>query len=285
MQYALSPQDYELMVQQFDGDVEAANAMLRERGYSIPGEEPSSLAVTPPREGGPLEPWQQEHLRNMESGLGDGGTGFEVNAPADPDADEGETSDLSVDPNSLAGVLAGQRKSIGALYDKITQNIQQRYRKPDINDLLINVGMGMMSAPGENDSGGFGGAVQRGLRGLGTYAQSLRAYDTDMNKALSGLEIEKAKQMAALEGKYLTSAAAALKPRTPSSSSPVTVGPDAVVRSRATGSTIKEPPQDAIYELQTYLSDPSNTPQNKVIARRAFDRNFGYGASDIYGGQ
>lgn len=255
MEYALSPQDYELMVQQFDGDVEAANAMLRERGYSIPGEEASPLAV--------------------------------MNPAATEDDDEGAPSDLSARPDisTLSGILAGQRKSIGDLYDKITQNIQQRYRKPDINDLLINVGMGMMSAPGENDSGGFGGAVQRGLRGLGTYAQSRRAYETDMNKALSGLEIEKAKQMAALEGKYLTSAAAALKPRTPSSSSPVTVGPDAVVRSRATGSTIKEPPQDAIYELQSYLSDPSNTPQNKVIARRAFDRNFGYGASDIYGGQ
>jgi len=213
MQYALSPQDYELMVQQFDGDVTAANSFLRERGYAIPGQETSSLAVTPPREGGPLEPWQQEHLRNMESGLGDGGTGFEVNAPADPDADEGETSDLSVDPNSLAGVLAGQRKSIGALYDKITQNIQERYRKPDLNDLLVQVGLGMMSAPGENDSGCFGGAVQRGLRGIGTYAQSRRAYETDMNKMLSNLEIEKAKQMAALEGKYLTGAAAALKPR------------------------------------------------------------------------
>lgn len=261
MEYALSPQDYELMVQQFDGDVTAANSFLRERGYAIPGEEGSSLAVM-----------------NPAADLNEG-------TAADTAADEGETSDLSVNPNSLAGILAEQRQSIGDLYDKITQNIQQRYRKPDLNDLLVQVGLGMMSAPGENDSGGFGGAVQRGLRGVGSYAQSLRAYDTDMNKMLSNLEIEKAKQMAALEGKYLTGAAAALKPRTPSSTSPVTVGPDAVVRSRATGSTIKEPPQDAIYELQTYLSDPSNTPQNKVIARRSFDRNFGYGASDIYGGQ
>lgn len=191
MQYALSPQDYELMVQQFDGDVEAANAMLRERGYSIPGEEGSSLAVM-----------------NPAADLNEG-------TAADTAADEGETSDLSVNPNSLAGILAEQRQSIGALYDKITQNIQQRYRKPDLNDLLVQVGLGMMSAPGENDSGGFGGAVQRGLRGIGTYAQSRRAYETDMNKALSNLEIEKAKQMAALEGKYLTSAAAALKPKAP----------------------------------------------------------------------
>jgi hypothetical protein len=185
MDYMLSPQDYELMVQQFDGDVEAANAMLRERGYSIPGEEPSSLAVMNPN----------------------------MNPAAGGDDDEEETSDLSVDPNSLAGVLAGQRKSIGALYDKITQNIQQRYRKPDLNDLLVQVGMGMLSPPGEDDDGGFGGAVKRGLRGVGSYAQSLRAYETDMNKMLSNLEIEKAKQMAALEGKYLTSAAAALKPK------------------------------------------------------------------------
>jgi hypothetical protein len=183
MDYMLSPQDYELMVQQFDGDVEAANAMLRERGYSIPGEEPSSLAV--------------------------------MNPAAGEDDDEGAPSDLSARPDisTLSGILAGQRKSIGDLYDKITQNIQQRYRKPDLNDLLVQVGMGMLSPPGEDDDGGFGGAVKRGLRGVGSYAQSLRAYDTDMNKMLSNLEIEKAKQMAALEGKYLTSAAAALKPK------------------------------------------------------------------------
>lgn len=126
-------------------------------------------------------------------------------------------SDLSARPNvsTLEGILAGQRKSVGDLYDKITENIQQRYRKPDINDLLVAVGTGMMSAPGENDSGGFGGAVQRGLRGIGTYAQSRRAYEQDLNKMLSDVEIDKAKTLAGLEGKYLSSAATALKPRVP----------------------------------------------------------------------
>lgn len=121
-------------------------------------------------------------------------------------------SDLSARPDvsTLAGILKGQRKSIGDLYDKITENIQQRYRKPDINDLLIAIGTGMMSAPGENDSGGFGGAVQRGLRGIGTYAQSRRAYEQDLNKLMSQIEIEKAKTLAGLEEKYLT----AMKPST-----------------------------------------------------------------------
>lgn len=180
MRYQLSPQDYDLMVQQFDGDVEAANSMLRERGYAIPGEETSGLSVM--------------------------GTGDEGDVP----------SDLSARPDisTLSGILSGQRKSIGDLYDKITKNIQQRYRAPDINDLLVQVGMGMMSAPGEGDSGGFGGSLQRGLRGVGTYAQSRRAYETDMNKMLSQIEIQKAKDMAGLEEKYLTGAAAALRPNT-----------------------------------------------------------------------
>lgn len=124
-------------------------------------------------------------------------------------------SDLSARPDlsTLAGILTGQRKSIGDLYDKITENIQQRYRKPDINDLLIAIGTGMMSAPGENDSGGFSGSLQRGLRGIGTYAQNRRAYEQDLNKMLSQVEIEKAKTMAGLEEKYLSGAAAALKPQ------------------------------------------------------------------------
>lgn len=127
------------------------------------------------------------------------------------------TNDFAARPglSTLAGILSSQRQSIGDLYDKITQNIEKRYRKPDINDLLIAVGTGMMSAPGENDSGGFGGAVQRGLRGIGTYAQSRRDYETNLNKMLSEVEIDKAKQMAGLQSKYLTSAAAALKPVVP----------------------------------------------------------------------
>jgi len=129
-----------------------------------------------------------------------------------------EMSDLAARPDmtALQGLLTGQRKSIGDLYDTITQNIQQRYRAPDINDMLIAIGTGMMSAPGENDAGGFAGAVQRGLRGIGPYAQSRRAYANDMNNMMSKVEIQKAQDLAALEGKYATGAASLLKPSTAS---------------------------------------------------------------------
>jgi hypothetical protein len=58
----------------------------------------------------------------------------------------------------------------------------------------------------------FGGALQRGLRGIGTYAQNRRSYETDMNKMMSQIEIQKAKDLAGLEEKYLSSAASAMKP-------------------------------------------------------------------------
>ena len=131
---------------------------------------------------------------------------------------EGEAaSDLSARPDiaALRDILTGQRKSVGDLYDTITQNIQKRYRAPDINDMLIAIGTGMMSAPQEGDNSGFAGAVQRGVRGIGPYAQSRRAYETDMNKMMSQVEIQKAKDLAGLEEKYATGAAGLLKPKTP----------------------------------------------------------------------
>lgn len=183
---SLTQRDFEILVEEFGGDEAAARAAMTERGYTVEGAG-GSLAAMP------------------------GASSLAVSG-----GDEGaeDAADLAALPGAgnLAGILKGQRKSISDLYDTITQNIQERYRKPDINDLLVNIGVGMMSAPGENDSGGFGGAVQRGLRGIGTYAQNRRAYETDMNKMLSQIEVQKAKDLAGLEEKYLTSAAAAMKP-------------------------------------------------------------------------
>lgn len=170
---SLTPADFQRLVEVNDGDEALARKLMAQRGYTIEGED----------------------------------------VPVD---EEQDGSDLGVAPGgnlaALQGVLSGQRQSIGDLYDTITQNIQKRYRAPDINDMLIAIGTGMMSAPGEGDAGGFGGAVQRGLRGIGTYAAQKSAYDADMNKMMSQVEIQRAKDLADLEGRYVTGAASLLKP-------------------------------------------------------------------------
>lgn len=208
---------------------------------------------------------------------------------------EEEETDLTVNTSNqpqglsaLSGIAAQQKKSISDLYDKITQDIQQRYRAPDISDLLMHIGMGMMQPPGENDEGGFRGSLMRGLRGIGSYAQSRQAYKSDINKMLSNIDVQKAKSLADLQERYLTAVGAAMKPRTPTSM--ISVGPDAVARNKFTGNEILTPPLDAVEKLQAALLDPTKTPQDKLQTMRNFDKNFGYGAAkayatDIYAGE
>lgn len=246
---SLTPHDFQLLVETYDGDEEAARAALQRRGYTIEGEEDGSdFAV-------------------MDGELPVAG------------------SDLSVGQGltGLQSLAQTERQSITDLYNQIEQSIAERYRAPDFNDLLVAIGTGMMTPPGENDRGGFMGSLQRGLQGVGAYAQNRRAYEDEMNKMRSQLEIQQAKDLAGLRQRYLADAAALMKPRAPSTASPIIVGADLVPRSRQTGSSIKEPPQEAIYALQDALKDPSKTPQDKVTTRRNFDKVFGYGASDIYG--
>ena len=163
---SITPAQFKMIIDQNDGDEEAARAQVEQQGMTVEGDAASDLSARP-------------------------------------------------DMAALRDVLAGQRRSIGTLYDTITQNIQKRYRAPDINDLLISIGTGMMSAPQEGDNSGFAGAVQRGIRGIGPYAQSRRTYEKDMNQMMSQVDIQKAKDLASLEEKYATGAASLLKPKTP----------------------------------------------------------------------
>jgi hypothetical protein len=63
-----------------------------------------------------------------------------------------------------------------------------------------------------------------------------------------------------------------------------TVGPDFVPRTRY-GTEVKTPPTAAVYTLREYLSNPSNSEENKKIARRNFDDKFGFGTAELFGGE
>lgn len=178
---SLTPHDFQLLVETYDGDEEAARAALQRRGYTIEGEEDGSdFAV-------------------MDGELPVAG------------------SDLSVGQGltGLQSLAQTERQSITDLYNQIEQSIAKRYRAPDFNDLLVAIGTGMMTPPGENDRGGFMGSLQRGLQGVGAYAQNRRAYEDEMNKMRSQLEIQQAKDLAGLRQRYLAGAAALMKPAKP----------------------------------------------------------------------
>jgi hypothetical protein len=137
---------------------------------------------------------------------------------------------------------------------------------------------------------GFAGTVGKISGALGDISEAeskarqqreaqLAALQESYAKEAAGFGVDRAKTAADL----VKTAAPLLKPKAASTASKVTVGPDAKVRSRATGVELKEPPLDAIYMLQSYLENPANTAENKMIAMQNFDKKFGYGSSDIYG--
>lgn len=197
MQNFVSPSDYGVLIKMYGRD--GADRFLRENQIELM---PNDMGFSPASDDSYGEAPVQNDLA--------------VTPASDEEAmggpDQASTLAARPDLSTLSGILSGQRKSIGELYDNITENIQKRYRAPDINDMLVAIGMGMMSQPGENERGGFMGSVQRGLRGIGTYAQNRRGYQQDMNKMLSQIEIQKAKDLAGLEEKYLAGAASTLKP-------------------------------------------------------------------------
>ena len=165
--------------------------------------------------------------------------------------------------------------------------IRERNQGPSRSEQLFMLSKALL-AP--RDYRGFAGTVGKISGAFGDISAAERKAREQRDAQLAALQdqymgttggyaVDRAKTAADL----VKVGAPLLKKPTRSTASPVTVGPDLKVRARATGVELKEPPLDAIYTLQSYLENPANTPENKMIARKNFDKNFGYGSSDIYG--
>jgi len=172
-------------------------------------------------------------------------------------------------------------------FEKGQARIAERNQGPSQSEQLFMLSKALL-APRKYR--GFAGTVGKISGALGDISEAeskarqqreaqLAALQDSYAKEAAGFGVERAKTAADL----VKTAAPLLKPKAASTASKVTVGPDAKVRSRATGVELKEPPLDAIYMLQSYLENPANTAENKMIAMQNFDKKFGYGSSDIYG--
>lgn len=140
----------------------------------------------------------------------------------------------------------------------------------------------------------------RDYRGFAGTVGKISGAFTDISDAERKAREQRDAQLAALQDQYMgttggyavdrakTAAdlvkvgAPLLKKPAASTASRVTVGPDARVRSRATGVELKEPPIEKIYAFVNYMKNPANTPENKAITRQNFDKEYGYGSGDVY---
>ena len=220
----------------------------------------------------------------------------------DPEADLAVKGDMDFsqlgDPAKLLGMVQStydrqlealnrSETNAKARFDAAEARIRERNRGPSQSEQLFMLSKALL-APRKYT--GFGGTMGKISGAFGDISKADEKSREQRDAQLAALQDAYAAQGDAFGVTRAKTAADTLKTAVPllkkparSTASPVTVGPDLKVRSRATGVEMKEPPLDAIYTLQSYLENPANTPENKMIARKNFDKSFGYGSSDIYG--
>jgi hypothetical protein len=208
--------------------------------------------------------------QNYDPAMEDDGFSASYNLP--PAQDEG--GNLSV-RGDMAGWLEKSRNSIAAIYDQAARDLQARYRGPSDKELLLAMGAAMLK-PTE---GGFSEALGNAISVVPEFMKQKRSYQEELGQLMARGQYDKARALASLEGRALT----AMRPRAPNELATVdTLGN---IRHKVTKAVIKQPPQNEIYALQTYLSDPGNTDADKETTRRNFDSAYGFGAHEIFGGQ
>lgn len=282
----ISMEDFDAQVQKL-GSVGAALKWARENGYELP---PANRELPPVADKGALaaaaEADAEQADADAEQADVDGALDY-----ANVDLGQIKSDPGGFFKSLLAASQAADKRAAASaqrLYEEGRQRIMEKYAGPSQSERLFALSKAMLSP---TDFPGF-----KGFLGNVTGALSENA------KAAREAEQKREEQLFALQQQYQQgeAARAAARPRTladfaskynaatkapaKSSVSPIMVGSDLRPRIRATGAEFKEPPQDQIYALQAYMSDPANTPENKMITRRNFDKTYGYGAAAIYVG-
>lgn len=275
------------------GTVEAANKWMRQNNLTL---EAAPLSAAGGRQAAELPPVAQGGLSAVsgedEEGDAEMGADTEMGGLDYANLDITKLNDPKIFQQLYRDQLASQQRAEQAsarLYEEGRKRILEKYAGPSEAERLYALSRAMLSP---TDFPGFKGFLGNVVGALGESQKAAREAEQTREQKLFELqqqyqqgEIERAaaRPKTALDMARLVATYNKAAPK--STASPITVGPDLKTRSRRTGMVIKEPPQAAIYELQAYIQDPNNSPENKAIARRNFDRNFGYGASEIFAGE
>jgi hypothetical protein len=201
---------------------------------------------------------------------------------------------LRTDPAAVLGdvykqQMAAQRaEEIAAKdrYEAARARIEARNQGPSTSEQLFAISQALL-AP-------------RKYRGIAGTIGKLSGAFGDISEAQRKATMSREDQLAQLQEAYMgetakfgtrraqtaadlvRTGAPLLKTPARSTTSKVMLGPDFVLRSRTTGAQLKEPPLEEIYAFQAYMSNPANTPENKAITAKNFDKAYGFGSADIY---
>jgi hypothetical protein len=184
------------------------------------------------------------------------------------------------------GALAQQEASAKKRFEAGEARIKERNQGPSRSDQLFMLSKALLAPRKYTGFGGTVGKISGAFSDISAAEKKasdarnaqLAALQDQYMETTGGYGVKRAQTAADL----VKTAAPLLKKPAASTASRVTVGPDARVRSRATGVELKEPPIDKIYAFVNYMKNPANTPENKAITRQNFDKQYGYGSADVY---
>lgn len=279
VQNLVSPEYYATLVQKHGKA--GADAILRKQGWGVDVPEPDFTPV-----GAPMA------SASPTGGLG-GGTGMDGD---DDNEGQGEDAlpvgglryaDVQKEADAANQGLYGQMQSHIGVLDAAREALRNRRLGPSNSEkwLAIAAALGQPTR-----TGAFG-------ESLGNLAQALAAQKAELRKDRreadllglkygleAGTERIRLAQARATEADRTLRAFAAANKKAKGAQPKTTTGPDFKVRTRY-GTEIKEPPTEAVFKLQDYLSSPDASDADKKIARRNFDSKFGYGAAELFGGE
>ena len=243
----------------------------------------------------PLEQWQIDHIRKMKQELG-----MPQSAPnaeeASMDEDDTETAmpiggldygqaqqDFDLENQKVRNQI---QSNIGVL-EAAASKLRERRVGPSDSEkwLAIAAALGQPTR-----TGSFGESLGNLAQTLGAQKSARREAEEKRDLMLErygldvGTERLRLLQTGATQAGQTLRAAAAANKKPKGAQPKATVGPDFVPRTRY-GTEVKTPPTAAVYTLREYLSNPSNSEENKKIARRNFDDKFGFGTAELFGGE
>ena len=102
---------------------------------------------------------------------------------------------------SLDALLETRRKSVADMYDAAAKQLQDAYKGPGTNDILLALGAGLLQP---TRSGSFGEAIGNAVGTMLPVMQERNRFHNTVAEKVAGLNMQKARDLGDLEEKYLT---------------------------------------------------------------------------------
>jgi hypothetical protein len=187
-------------------------------------------------------------------------------------------------PEDISRVILANAQAQKRYYDDLAEQIKKRRYGPSESEKLFALSSAFFAPTKVR---GLSGTMSNVLPVLQKFGELRRTGEESRQEALQALAKQR---IAASQGDVKTALdlqrLMATYNKKPTGPQPrASVGGDQRVRHSIYGTEILPPTREHLYQLKSFLSDPSVTDEQREQAKSNFDAKYGVGAAEIYGGE